>query len=181
VILCGSAEVGKTSILSRYVDGKFSNDYHQTTGANFLIKEIDLSHIIEKISIADKKLKEDIKKKGFKLYFWDIGGQKHSLFANEYYFMDAAGAMVIFDILNRESFNELDFWISKLKELSGQVPFIIIGNKVDMKDHREVSFEEAEEKAKSYGVEYIETSAKTDTNVSKAFEMLSIKILNSLK
>lgn len=181
VVFCGQPGVGKTSLLSRYVDGNFSEEYHQTIGANFLIKEIDLSKILSKLQFKNPELESDIYEKGFKLYFWDIGGQTDKLFANEYYFIQALGAMVIFDISNKKSFANLEFWISKLKELSGDVPFVIIGNKVDKSALREVSEQEGKKLAANYGVEYIETSAKKDMNVNKAFELLAIKILEGIK
>lgn len=181
VILCGDAGVGKTSLLARYVDDLFSEEYIQTVGANFLIKEIDLSMIVDRLDIKNPKLKEDVKQKGFKLYFWDLGGQHDKLFSNEYYFVQAVGAFVVYDVINRESFDNIDFWISKLKELSGEIPFMIIGNKIDKKDERLVLFEDAEEKSDFYNVQYIETSAKSNENIDKAFESLSVQILNNLK
>jgi len=179
VILCGDAGVGKTSLLAQYVDNRFSEEYHQTIGANFLIKEIDLKNVIDKIELKNHKLKKDIKQKGFKLYFWDIGGQTDKLWANEYYFVQAVGAMVIFSLDKVSSFDHIDFWISKLKELSGDVPYIIVGNKTDLK--RELNQEVISEKVKELEVEYFETSAKLDENVDKAFETLSVQILNKLK
>jgi len=179
VILCGDPNVGKTSLLARYVDNQFSEEYHQTIGANFLIKEIDLTNIVERIDIRNPQLRADIKEKGFKLYFWDIGGQKQSLFANEYYFVQAVGAMVVFSLNSYDTFKDLDFWISKLKELSGEVPYILVGNKTDLR--REVDKTMAEKKAKELGVKYYETSAKLNKNVNMAFESLSIQILNNLK
>ncbi len=179
VILCGDAGVGKTSLLAQYVDNQFSEEYHQTIGANFLIKEIDLSKVIDKLDIKNPKLKKDIKQKGFKLYFWDIGGQTDKLWANEYYFVQAVGAMVIFSLNKVSSFEQIDFWISKLKELSGDVPYIIVGNKTDLK--RELTEEIIKDKVKELEVEYFETSAKLDENVDKVFETLSVQILNKLK
>ena len=181
VILCGDPSVGKTSILARYVDGQFSDDYNQTIGANFLIKEIELSKVIDKLDIKNPKLKKDIKDKGFKLYFWDLGGQHDKLFSNEYYFVQAVGAFIVYDVINKESFDNIDFWISKLKELSGEIPFIIIGNKIDKKDERLILFEEGKEKSDFYSVQYMETSAKSNENIDKAFESLSVQILNNLK
>ncbi|MFX0032239.1 MAG: Rab family GTPase [Candidatus Hermodarchaeota archaeon] len=178
-LMVGSPNVGKTSLLARYVDNKFSDEYHQTIGANFLIKEIDLVDIIDKVSITNIELRKDIKNKGFKLYFWDVGGQQDKLFANEYYFVQAVGAMVVFSLSSYESFNDLDFWISKLRELSGDVPFILVGNKSDLK--WEVEREMVEDKAKKLNVEYFETSAKLNKNVDLAFESLSIQILNNLR
>jgi small GTP-binding protein len=179
VILCGDPSVGKTSILARYVDDQFSDEYNQTLGANFLIKEIEVSKVINKLQIKNPNLKKNMKE--FKLYFWDLGGQHDKLFSNEYYFVQAVGAFVVYDVSNRESFDNIDFWISKLKELSGEIPFIIIGNKIDKKDERLVSLEEAKEKADSHGVKYMETSAKSNENIDKAFESLSVQILNNLK
>ncbi|MFX1303511.1 MAG: GTP-binding protein [Promethearchaeota archaeon] len=181
VILCGDAGVGKTSLLAQYVDGQFSDEYHQTIGANFLIKEIDLSKVIDKLDIKNPKLKKDVKDKGFKLYFWDLGGQHDKLFSNEYYFVQAVGAFVIYDILNPKSFINIDFWISKVKELSGDIPFMILGNKIDRRQERKVSYEKAIEKAEKYYVKYMETSAKLNENVDKAFEGLAIEILNTFK
>lgn len=179
VILCGDPQVGKTSLLARYVDGKFSEEYHQTIGANFLIKEIDLSQIIDKLQILNPELKKDVKEKGFKLYFWDIGGQTDKLFANEYYFIQAVGSMIVFNLNDYSSFKNLEFWISKLNELSGDVPYIIVGNKSDLE--REVPKDLIEEKVKELSVSYFETSAKLNENVDKAFESLSVQILNNLK
>ncbi|MFX1345552.1 MAG: Rab family GTPase [Promethearchaeota archaeon] len=179
VILCGEAGVGKTSLLARYVDDLFSEEYIQTVGANFLIKEIDLNIIIDKLEIKNINLKKDIKEKGFKLYFWDIGGQQDKLFSNEYYFIQAVGAMVVFSLNQNKSFESIDFWISKLKELSGDVPYILVGNKLDLE--RKIDQEEIDKKLKKLGVQYVETSAKLNENVDKAFESLSVQILNNLK
>jgi len=117
--------------------------------------------------------------KGFKLYFWDIGGQTDKLWANEYYFVQAVGAMVIFSLEKVTSFEQIDFWIEKLKELSGDVPYIIVGNKTDLE--RKVNKELIENKLKSLGVKYFGTSAKLNKNVDEAFESLSVQILNTFK
>jgi len=165
--------VGKTSLLSRYVEDQFRESYFQTLGANFLVKEVDVKNI-------SNQLDEDKNINSFNIYVWDICGQRDKLFTTEYYFVQAVGALVVFDILNRESFEDLDFWINKLKELSGDVPFIIIGNKIDKEEKRMVSKEEGKELAEQYGVEYIETSAKSDENVDKAFEILAIEIIKKM-
>ncbi|MHA1147297.1 MAG: Rab family GTPase [Promethearchaeota archaeon] len=181
VILLGNAGVGKTSLLNRYVDGVFHDDYVQTVGANFLIKEVNMEGIIEKLLFEDTLKAEDIKKKGFTLYFWDIGGQSDKLFVTEYYFYQALAAMVVFNVVDEQSFNDVDFWVSKMKEFSGDIPFIIVGNKVDLEEKRVIDSETMEKKAKELGVNFFETSAKTQENVDKAFRQLSIAILNNLK
>ena len=179
VILCGDPSVGKTSLLARYVDGKFNEGSVPTLGANFLIKEIDLSNVIDKIKLENPELKKDIKDKGFKLYFWDIGGQQDKLFSNEYYFVQAVGAMIVFNLNELSSFKGITFWLSKLKELSGDVPYIIVGNKLDLE--RKIDQSLIDERVNKLGVEYFETSAKLNENVDVAFESLSIQILNNLK
>ena len=171
--MLGNAKVGKTSLLSRYVEDQFRESYFQTLGANFLVKEVDVKNI-------SNQLDEEKNINSFNIYVWDICGQRDKLFTTEYYFVQAVGALVVFDILNRESFEDLDFWINKLKELSGDVPFIIIGNKIDKEEKRMVSKEEGKELAEQYGVEYIETSAKSDENVDKAFEILAIEIIKKM-
>lgn len=181
VILLGDAGVGKTSLLARYVDGIFRSDYIQTIGANFLIKEVDLSKVIDKLNIEDEELISKIEERRVTIFYWDIGGQHDKLFANEYYFIQAVGAMVVFNVDNRETYNNLDFWISKMKELSGEIPYIIVGNKIDLDDKIVVQTEEIEKKAKEYEVQYFETSAKLNDSVDAAFEDLSIQILNNLR
>ncbi len=167
-------------MLSRYVDGIFLDNYSPTVGANFLIKEVDLTDIISRLDLKED-LKDEVRQKGFKVYFWDIGGQHDKLFQNEYYFQDAVGAIIVFDLVNEESFEQLEFWIDKLRNLAGDnVPFIIVGNKTDLSEKRKIEIDTIQKKAKKYGVEYFETSAKEDENVRKAFEFLAIKVLNEL-
>jgi len=176
-LMVGDPTVGKTSILAQYVDGIFREEYYQTIGANFLIKEIDLVKIIDKISVTEE-VKNHVIEQGLKLYFWDIGGQSDKLFVTEYYFVQAVGAMVVFNVNDESSFNNIDFWISKVKELSGNIPFVIIGNKSDL--NKSVDQKKIEEKVSYYGVKYYETSAKLNVNIDKAFHGLSIQILNHL-
>ena len=179
VVLLGAPSVGKTSLLARYADDKFSPEYHQTVGANFLIKEVDLTNVIDNLNLKNPNLTKDIKEKGFKLYFWDIGGQEQNLFANEYYFVQAVGAMVIFSLNDVATFKQVDFWVQKLRELSGEIPYIIVGNKSDLE--KKVDDDRMDELINQYGVDYFETSAKLNKNVDASFEALSILILNNYK
>jgi small GTP-binding protein len=171
--------VGKSSLLARYVDGNFSEEATPTIGANFLIKEIELSRIVDKVQLEKPELKEDIKEKGLKLYMWDIGGQQDKLFSTEYYFVQAIGAMIVFNLNDLSSFQDINFWVSKLKELSGDVPYVLVGNKMDLE--RKVDKSLIDSEVKKLGVQYFETSAKLNQNVDAAFESLSIQILNNMK
>lgn len=177
--MCGDSMVGKTSLLSRYSEGIFKDTYNQTVGANFIVKEIDVANISEKIEFKDIQMKEKIKEKGFKIYFWDIGGQRHTLFVTNYYFEDAHGAMVVFNHQDYDSFQDLDFWIDKICEKCGDIPYIIVGNKTDLLEESEpaVPQEDIKKKVKKLDVPYVETSAKLNKNVDKAFNLLFQEIL----
>ena len=166
-------------MLARYVDGKFHEDSAPTIGANFLIKEIDLSKIVDNLNLENPELRQDIKEKGFQLYFWDLGGQHDKLYSNEYYFVQAVGAMIVFSLNDLSTFNDINFWLTKLKDLSGEVPYILVGNKTDLERNVDKSLVEAE--VKNLGIQYFETSAKLNENVDLAFESLSIQILNNFK
>lgn len=144
-----------------------------------MIKEIELSKIINRIQLKNPELEQDIKEKGFKLYFWDLGGQHDKLYSNEYYFVQAVGAMIVFNLNNLTSFQDINFWLTKLKELSGDVPYILVGNKSDLE--RKIDKSLIDDEVRKLGVQYFETSAKLNENVDFAFESLSIQILNNLK
>ena len=121
-------------------------------------------------------MEQDIKEKGFKLYFWDLGGQHDKLYSNEYYFVQAVGAMIVFNLNDLTSFQDINFWLTKLKELSGDVPYILVGNKSDLE--RKIDKSLIDDEVRKLGVQYFETSAKLNENVDFAFESLSIQILN---
>ncbi|TFG28129.1 MAG: hypothetical protein EU532_05850 [Promethearchaeota archaeon] len=87
----------------------------------------------------------------------------------------------VFNVDKKETFENLDFWISKMKELSGDIPYILIGNKIDLEDMRQIQTDEIKSKAEQLGVNWFETSAKFNESVDAAFENLSVQILNNLK
>jgi len=162
--MAGTYRVGKTSLIVRYCDNTFLNEYIQTIGANFYIKTLD-----QKVSTnSNVKLT---------LYLWDICGQIDKLFVTEYYFQGAAAAIIVFDLTNKHTFDELDFWIKKIKDLSGNIPFTIVGNKIDLEEKRIISKKDGIKKAAEYNVDYFETSAKDDINVNLIFTNISKKIL----
>jgi len=154
-VICGDSAVGKTALITQYIESRFSKENPPTIGADYYIMKVN---------------------ERFKIFVWVIAGNKLKLFASEYFFSQSVAAMVIFDITNQESFTNIDFWINKIKELCGNIPFVIIGNKLDKSNERRVKFGEANEKAKKYNVRYIETSAKTGNNIDKAFDYLVAKV-----
>ncbi|MFX0082514.1 MAG: Rab family GTPase [Candidatus Hodarchaeota archaeon] len=169
IIIVGSAAVGKTSLLHRFVENKFNFRYKLTIGADFLSKVIEGYPNPETTS---------------KLQIWDIGGQERYKFLRSSFFDGANGALVVFDISRWHTYEELNDWISDLREFAGEnVPFILIGNKLDLikEIYGEYDKESAEEFAKSEKSYFIETSAKTGENVEGAFLNLTHKMIKNQK
>jgi len=156
-VICGDSRVGKTAIITRYVKSMSINEVYVTVGAECYIKQVN----------------ED-----FRMYIWEIPGAKNRLV--EDVFIQSVGAMVIFDVANHDSFSSVDFWMKKIKEVCGNIPFVIIGNGFDKSDERRVKIEEANEKAQKYNVKYMETSAKTGYNIDNAFDYLVAKVFKYL-
>ena len=168
VIIIGPGAVGKTSLLHRFVENKFSFRYKLTIGADFLSK------IIEGYPKSDTTCK---------LQIWDIGGQDRYKFLRGSFFDGANGALVVFDISRWHTFKELDDWLSDLQEFAGKkTPFILIGNKADLLEDigGEYDKDSAEELAKRENSEFISTSAKTGENVEDAFLNLTQKMLKNI-
>ena len=159
ILLLGAPAVGKTSILYRYVKNQFSHDYTTTIGINYLTKEI-------------KTEKKDLAK----LVIWDIAGQKKFNFLHKQYYEGTNGALVIFDLTQIKTYEALDNWLSEMFNiLKESIPFVIIGNKVDLiKDFkRSVDYDIVKGYAENKDSIYIETSAKTGENVEEAFKELT--------
>ena len=165
VIIIGPGAVGKTSLLHRFVEDKFSFRYKLTIGADFLSK------IIQR---QDGTIK---------LQIWDIGGQDRYKFLRSSFFDGANGALVVFDLSRWHTFGELEDWISDLREYAGEnIPFILIGNKLDLVNSKDENYERenAEVFAKKEKTYYIETSAKSSENVEGAFWNLTNKMMKNI-
>ncbi len=165
VIIIGPGAVGKTSLLHRFVENKFSFRYKLTIGADFLSK------IMQR---QDSTIK---------LQIWDIGGQDRYKFLRASFFDGSNGALVVFDLSRWHTFGELEDWISDLREYAGEnTPFILIGNKVDLINKKDESYERdrAEVFAKKEKTKYFETSAKSGENVEGAFLDLTNHMLKNI-
>ena len=155
IIIIGPGAVGKTSLLIRYVQNRFKESYKETIGVDFMSKIVEVSE-------------ED----AAKLTIWDIGGQEKYKFLHESFYEKANGALIVFDLSRPETSNEINKWIEEVKKFAGEkVPFILIGNKLDLIQDIGISIEKQkmEEIVKKHGGTYIETSAKTGDNVAQAF------------
>ena len=162
ILLLGPGAVGKTSLLHRFVKNVFAEKYILTIGVEFLSKKIK------------------IKKKHVKLIIWDIGGQKKFKFLHERFYVGSRGALLVFDLTNYQTFEEMEEWLAEAYEiLDEKIPFVLIGNKSDLIDEvgETVDSSEARKFAEDKGSIYIETSAKTGENVEEGFTELTTRML----
>ncbi len=173
ILLTGAAAVGKTSLLYRYVNNKFAEDYAATIGLNFLSKTLEWQN--------DKKEENQCK-----ITIWDLAGQDKFKFVRKDFYKGANGALLIFDVTREETFKAIDDWYSELREMiTLEIPFMLVGNKVDLVSNttlRAVEIEKAKEYARKKNSSYIEASAKTGDQVNDAFfSLMNLMIKAKIK
>jgi len=155
VLLLGNSDVGKSSLLLRFVDSLWNDAFVPTIGVDFKVKTLEINN---------KKVKMQI---------WDTAGQERFRTVVSTYFRGAHGILLLYDVTNKDSFKNLENWLIEIeKNSSDKVLKILVGNKCDLSDDREIQTEEGQAFAVRNGMEFMETSAKMNTNVSKAFETL---------
>ena len=160
LILLGDSGVGKTNLISRYISNNFDENTRATIGVEFFCKNFRIN-----------------KKRTIKVEIWDTAGQERYKAITSVYYKGAKGAFIVYDITSRKTFENIDKWIGEIKErTTDDVKLIIIGNKTDLNNEREVKSEEALIKYQDMDIPLIETSALEDTNVNEAFINL-IKIV----
>lgn len=158
LVILGDSGVGKTTLIHRYVDSEFRADFKATIGADFNSKSI---------TIDDTDVD---------LHIWDTAGEErfHSVGATFYRGTDAC--VLVYDVTQRESFNRLKTWEEDMFAKSGieraGFPIIVFGNKADLDEQRQVSFEEGEHYGKQWGVPVLEVSAKSGVNLEEGFNKL---------
>ena len=135
------------------------------------------------IGVDFQKKKVEIDEKLINVQFWDTAGQeKHVAMAKSYY-KNADGAVLVYDIANRKSFEKLSFWVKEIKENSPEdIKIILLGNKKDLKKEREIPIMEGKNWAKDHNLYFMEISAKTNSEqcVNKAFDVLFKQILSDM-
>ena len=160
LVLIGDSGVGKTNILSRYNNNEFSLATQPTVGVEF----------------GNKIIKKE--NKSIKLQLWDTAGQERYKAITNAFYKGSKGAFVVYDITRKTSFLNIDKWIGELKTNGSEdILIILVGNKSDLEDKREVSTDEGEKKAKQYGIAFCETSALQGKNIEYAFNILIDEIL----
>ena len=163
LVIIGDSGVGKTNILSRYNNNEFSLITQPTVGVEF----------------GNKIIKKE--NKSIKLQIWDTAGQERYKAITNAFYKGSKGAFVVYDITRKESFINIDKWIGELKTNgSDDILIVLVGNKTDLEDKREVLTEEVEKKAKQYGIAFCETSALNGQNIEHAFDILIEQILKDV-
>ena len=163
ILLLGNTQVGKTCIIQRYVNGIFKETYVSTVGIDFVRKE----EIIDNINVLIK--------------IWDTAGQERFKALTPSCLRNAEGILLVYDITNSDSFDDLKNWLDSVKTYYGKenltIPIVIVGNKIDLENSREIEKNTAIKFAKEYGYKYFEVSAKTGEGVDDAVKELAKEIL----
>ncbi|CAL9149591.1 unnamed protein product [Musa hybrid cultivar] len=170
IVIIGDSAVGKSNLLSRYARNEFNLHSKATIGVEFQTQSME---------IDGKEVKSQI---------WDTAGQERFRAVTSAYYRGAVGALVVYDISRRTTFDSVPRWLQELNTHSDTaVAKMLVGNKCDLEDIRDISIDEGKSLAEAEGLFFIETSALDCTNVKKAFEIvireiytnISRKVLNS--
>ncbi|GFW92887.1 ras-related protein Rab-18 [Trichonephila clavipes] len=162
ILIIGESDVGKSSLLLRFTDDVFDPGLAATIGVDFKVKTV---------SVDGNKAK---------LAIWDTAGSERFRTLTPSYYRGAQGAILVYDVSNRQSFQKLDQWLYELETYSTRTNIVkmLVGNKID-KENRAVSREEGMKYARKHSMLFIEASAKTCDGVQCAFEELVEKILQT--
>ncbi|XP_029582107.1 ras-related protein Rab-6B isoform X2 [Salmo trutta] len=152
--------VGKTSLITRFMYDSFDNTYQATIGIDFLSKTMYLE---------DRTVRNSVR-----LQLWDTAGQERFRSLIPSYIRDSTVAVVVYDITNVNSFQQTCKWIDDVRtERGSDVIIMLVGNKTDLEEKRQITIEAGEQRAKELNVMFIETSAKTGTNVKQLFRRVA--------
>ena len=151
-IIIGDTGVGKSCLLLQFTDNRFRKDHELTIGVEFGSRVIPTSS------------------KDIKIQIWDTAGQESFRSITRFYYRGAACAVLVYDITRRETFQNLEDWLSDATENgNSEMVIVLVGNKNDLEEYRAVSKEEGQNFAKKHGLLFMETSAKTSHNVEMLF------------
>ena len=167
--IIGDSSVGKSNFLFKYIEGEFSPLHVATIGFDYKSKIVTLPE----------------SKKRVKLQIWDTAGQEKYMSINKNLFQRVQGVVLMYDITKHETFDHLETWMNLIRQMTNEIPIILVGNKVDQEDSAEngrmVEYSEGEDFARAYNLEFFESSALNGTNVEKIIETISEIVLQRLK
>ncbi len=160
ILTAGDGGVGKTTLLHRYVEGKFSAETKMTIGVEFFLKEVEIDG------------------KQCTLQLWDFGGQERFRFLLESYVLGAKGALLMFDLTRPTTLESLEEWIGIVRKNDNNIPVLFLGTKFDLKEEIMVDDDYAKPYQEKFDLfDYLKISSKTGDNVQHAFEKITKKIL----
>lgn len=161
IILIGDSNVGKTCVVQNFKSGIFCERQQNTIGVDFSVRTLD---------IEGKKIKMQV---------WDTAGQERFRTITQSYYRSAHGAIIAYDITRHSTFDSVNHWIKEVENFgASNVVLVLIGNKCDLDDQRQVPFQKACSMAKERGIlAALETSAKESQNVEEAFMMMARELL----
>ena len=158
-LIIGDSGVGKSCVLVRFADDTFSSSFISTIGVDFKIKTLEIGG------------------KTVKLQIWDTAGQERFRTITSSYYRGSHGVILVYDITDRRTFDHLNDWLYEIKRYaSDNVNILLVGDKSDMEEKRQVSYEEGKKFARKNNFTFLETSAKNATNVHQAFCSLAHEV-----
>jgi len=163
VVIVGNGGVGKSSMIQRYCKGTFTKDYKKTIGVDFLERQIEVDG-------------EEVR-----LMLWDTAGQEEFDAITKAYYRGAQACVLAFSTTDRESFEAAHSWKLKVENECGEIPTVIVQNKIDLLEQSVVNPEEAELLARALGCCLVRTSVKEDLNVSAVFRHLAQRCIAELR
>lgn len=156
LLLIGDSGVGKSCLLLRFCDDSFATSFITTIGIDFKVRTID---------VDGRKVR---------LQIWDTAGQERFRTITTAYYRGAMGILLVYDITDPASFQNVRNWISSITEYAAEnVNVVLVGNKADMSDKRRVTTAQGQELADEYNIKFFETSAKTKFNVEEVFTSIA--------
>ena len=163
-IIIGDSSVGKSCLLKKFIDGTFYEDFDTTIGVEFGAKIISCNN------------------KNIKLQIWDTAGQETFRAITKSYYRGSTASILIYDVTKRSSFNNITSWIDDLKKMNIDNQFLIlVGNKTDLIESRQVEKEEGEQLAQNHGLLFKEISVKCESNVGDVFNELAEHVLKKIE
>ncbi|WXG41621.1 MAG: GTP-binding protein [Candidatus Freyarchaeum deiterrae] len=156
IVVVGDGAVGKTSLIKQWTEGTFRQDYIVTIGSNFAVKSL----------VVDEK--------PIKLQIWDLAGQPHFKDVRVLFYKGSMGAIYVFDVSHTDSYDNVLNWYKELSNICGDIPRVLIANKVDLLDQRKITNDKVCALSEKLGdVSFFETSAKTGQQVHDSFQKIA--------
>ncbi|XP_027092706.1 ras-related protein RABA5b [Coffea eugenioides] len=163
IVVIGDSAVGKSNLLSRFARDEFDHNSKATIGVEFQTQVVE---------VDGKEIKAQV---------WDTAGQERFRAVTSAYYRGAVGALIVYDISRKTTFESIKRWLDELNtHCDTTVARMLVGNKCDLEDIRDVSVEEGKSLAEEDGLFFIETSALNSTNVNAAFEIVIREIYNNV-